>query len=185
MKSTIMAIITAITLSAAPYALADKKHSRHYDKQHFDIIDYARVIDAQPIYDTISYSEPVRECRIEERVVRHGHKSKTPVILGSIIGGAIGNELGHGRDNKKIGAVVGSILGGSIASDINREHHYNGRREVRHERVCTTVDKVSYREELVGYNVRYKYKGRVYHTTMANHPGDRIRVSVNIKPIDA
>ena len=183
MKLPIIAAITSAVFMVSPMVLADKKHSHHNDR-YYGHVDTARVLDAQPIYETVSYSEPVRECHIEQRVVRHRHKSNTPVILGSIIGGAIGSELGHGHSNKKIGAVVGSILGGSIASDIQHNHHHHGHRVVKNERVCTTIEKVSYREELVGYNVRYKYKGRVYHTTMANDPGERIRVSVNINPID-
>jgi len=181
LQSTIA--IAAISLVSTSYALADKKHSHHYNKQQF--VDYARVIDSKPLYETVSYNEPVRECRIEERIVRHRKHAKTPVVLGSIIGGAIGNELGHSKTNKKVGVVVGSILGGAIASDIHREHNKHRHSEVRHERVCHMVDQVRYQEELVGYNVRYKYKGRVYHTTMANHPGERIRIAVNIKPIDA
>jgi len=175
--------IAAITLASAPYTLADSKYSRHHDKQQ--LVEYARVIDSHPIYETVSYNEPVRECRIEQRAVRRNYHSQTPVILGSIIGGAIGNELGHGRSNKKLGAVVGSILGGSIANDLSKGHrHGHGHKQIRHERVCTTIDKIRYQEELVGYNVRYKYKGQVYHTTMANKPGHRIRIAVNINPID-
>lgn len=183
MKLQTTIAIAAISLVGTSFALADKKHPNYYNKQQF--VDHARVIDSQPIYETVSYNDPVRECRIEERLVRHPSRNKTPVILGSIIGGAIGNELGHSKTNKKVGVVVGSILGGAIASDINREHNRHRHSEVRHERVCHMVDQVRYEEELVGYNVRYKYKGRVYHTTMASHPGERIRIAVNIKPIDA
>lgn len=191
MKFTMISAIVSTLLITSPMVLADRNYSHDvdYDDYNEDYgrrnhIDYARVLDAQPIYETVSYSEPVQQCHMEQRVVSHRHRSSTPVLLGTIIGGAIGNELGHGQSNKKIGAVVGSILGGSIAGDIQHNHHRHGYRQVRNERVCTTVEKVSYREKMVGYNVRYKYKDRVYHTTMANNPGKRIRISVNINPID-
>jgi len=182
MKLPTTLALATICLMSTTYALADRKHSYHENKHSF--VDKARVIDAQPIYETISYNDPIRECRIEERIVRHSNHAKTPVILGSIIGGAIGNELGHSKSNKKVGAVVGSLLGGAIASDINRKHSQHRYSERRQERVCTLVDQVRYEETLVGYNVRYQYKGRVYHTTTANHPGKRIRIAVNIQAID-
>jgi len=183
MKLPTTLAIAALCIACSSHALADKKHAHRKHQQNF--VDQARVIDAQPIYETLSYNDPIRECHIEERIVRHSRQAKTPVILGSIIGGAIGNELGHGKSNKKVGVVVGSLLGGAIASDINQKHQQQHRHsEVRHERVCTLVDQVRYEQTLVGYNVRYRYQGRVYHTTTANHPGKRIRIAVNIQALD-
>jgi uncharacterized protein YcfJ len=147
-----------------------------------DHIDFAKVVDVQPIYETVSYNEPHRQCHYEQRVVRHNNGSKTGVILGSLIGGAIGHELGHNKSNKKVGAVAGAILGGSIAKDL--QHNKHGYHTTRNERVCTTSHEVRYKQELSGYNVAYKYRGRTFHTTMGQHPGDRIRVAVSVRPLD-
>ncbi|MCZ0945124.1 MAG: glycine zipper 2TM domain-containing protein [Gammaproteobacteria bacterium] len=46
------------------------------------------------------------------------YRSSTPTLLGAIVGGALGNELGHKKRNKQIGAVVGALLGGSIGRDL-------------------------------------------------------------------
>lgn len=35
-------------------------------------------------------------------------------------------------------------------------------------------------ERVVGYDVRYQYNGRVYHTRMDRDPGPRVRVRVNV-----
>ena len=38
-------------------------------------------------------------------------------------------------------------------------------------------------QELVGYRVKYRYKGRTFVTRTAEHPGDRIAVGVNVEPL--
>ena len=49
----------------------------------------------------------------------HGYYSATPVIAGSIIGGVVGAELGHGGPL----ALGGALLGASIGRDIAYRHH--------------------------------------------------------------
>jgi uncharacterized protein YcfJ len=36
-------------------------------------------------------------------------------------------------------------------------------------------------EELAGYDVTYEYANRTYHTRTNYHPGDRIRVRVDVR----
>ena len=141
--------------------------------------DFAKVTDVRPLYETVSYREPHRECHYEERHVK-GHRSSTPQILGALIGGAIGNELGHKKSNKRVGAVAGAILGGSIASDIGRNQRHSG--YTKTEKVCNVSHTVRQQQQLTGYNVSYKYHGRHYQTVMDNHPGKRIRVAVDVRP---
>jgi len=150
--------------------------------------DYAKVTHVEPIYETISYRKPHRECRLEKRVTHHKKKrSATPTIVGALVGGAIGNKIGHNKSNKRVGAVAGAILGGSIAHDIqsNRHHKYHDRgRHVSTERVCHTTHTTRYEKKITSYDVAYKYRGRSYNTIMDSHPGKRIRVAIDISPIN-
>lgn len=165
----------ALTLVVSPLAQAKKAKHHRYKEQY----DYAKVTHVSPRYETVRYSEPYEQCHYEERVVRH-NDSKTPMILGSIIGAAIGNELGHKKRNKQVGAVTGAILGGSIGHDIaKRKRGYH----VRDERVCKTAYEVRHREEVTGYDVEYRYRGLTYYTVMDERPGKRIRVAVSVRPV--
>ncbi|GIS19280.1 MAG: hypothetical protein CM15mP120_11960 [Pseudomonadota bacterium] len=75
----------------------------------------ADVIAVSPRYETVTYSEPREECRLERVAYSdRGHKSSTPKIVGALIGGALGNAVGAKRPNKQVGAVVGGLLGYSI-----------------------------------------------------------------------
>ena len=152
--------------------------------------NYARVTQVTPIYETYAVREPYRECHLEERTIeprkyRHRNTSTTPTIIGALIGGAIGNELGHNKSNKRVGAVAGAILGGSIANDfLKRQPRHQHRNYTTTEKVCTTHHKVRHEKQLTGYDVNYKYHGQLYSTVMNTRPGDKIRVAVDVTPID-
>lgn len=181
--------IAAITLSVAALfgissndALANSKTS------------YAKVTSVTPIYETLTVKEPYEQCRLEKTVVKQAnhhrqrqYSSATPTIIGALIGGAIGNELGHNKSNKRVGAVAGAILGGSIANDLKHRsphHHSHNTRRYVTEEVCETHYSVRHEKQLTAYDVDYAYDGQIYNTTMTNHPGKRIRVAVDVTPID-
>ncbi len=147
--------------------------------------DRARVVDVDPIYELVSDSVPVEQCR-EERVpvYRHHRANASAPILGAIIGGAIGNAVGHKKRNKQVGTVVGAMLGGAIGADVsrqNRHRDYPGER-YRYEQVCDTHYEVRQHEQLTGYRVSYVYGGTTYSTRMRRDPGEYIRVRVRVSP---
>ena len=74
------------------------------------------------MYQAVQVSRPVESCWNERIVTRHrtGAESHTPVILSTIIGGALGNAVGHGKSNRRVGTVVGAVLGHSVGRDIVR-----------------------------------------------------------------
>ncbi|MEX1032259.1 MAG: glycine zipper 2TM domain-containing protein [Cellvibrionaceae bacterium] len=171
-------LITALVLLAvSSTALADR--NRH--------VDYARVTDARPIYESYTRKVPYEECHVE--TVRYdrdsgAYRSATGTILGGVIGAAVGNKLGHKKRNKQVGAVAGAVLGASIGRDIshrNNEHHTVS--EYRDVERCTTRYRHESEQRLVGYDVSYRYHGSEYRTTMDRHPGDRIKVAVSVDPV--
>lgn len=147
--------------------------------------DYARVLSSDPIYETVSYSVPVEQCR-DETVAYHDDRgrSATGPILGAIIGGAIGNAVGHKKRNKQVGTAVGAVLGGSIGADIARRHrarHADVRYTTRE--VCSVAYEDHVEERLTGYRVTYRYAGETYTTEMDDDPGSSLRVRVRVTPV--
>jgi uncharacterized protein YcfJ len=143
--------------------------------------DQARVIKVKPIYREMRISQPETHCWDEEiHYDGNPRKSYTGVIAGGILGGVIGNQFGHdnGRD---IMTVAGTLLGASIGHDISRRQTDDFRRV---EDYCETYDSYTTREEIVGYRVKYRYQGNNYWTRTESDPGDYIRVSVNVRPIN-
>ncbi len=158
-------------------------------------IDYGRVLSTKPIYRSIKTHYPEHGCQIEHRHNRHytsqnshSHRANTAPLIGAIVGGVLGHQIGHGRA-RNIATVTGAVVGASVADTHSSVRHKKNRRDDRrHHRhnfkTCETNGPSHYSRKLVGYNVTYKYKGEIFHTQMDRHPGKRIRLSINITPLD-
>ena len=147
-------------------------------------LDQAVVISANPVYQTVEINSPTEQCWNEKvHVGNNVTRSHTPVILGTIIGAAIGNKFSKGR-GRDIATVAGAVLGGSVGRDVNmNKPHHNTRAQTRYERRCETVDRYHTQQQISGYDVSYRYKGNVYNTHTLQHPGNRMTVSVSVVPV--
>lgn len=159
-------------------------------------VDRARVISATPILERIPVSreqcwnDKVRTYE-ERRVTRTdtGAAIGPGTVLGAIVGGVAGHQVGSGRGNDAATAA-GAVIGGLVGNQIDREQgRYGPGGTTTHvERVpverdverCRTVQEV--REARVGYDVRYEYQGREFHTRLDRDPGRFLRVAVNVEP---
>ncbi|MET0378604.1 MAG: glycine zipper 2TM domain-containing protein [Spongiibacteraceae bacterium] len=171
-------------LLAVTYAIISSTTAFAYRRDRDDAVEYAPVTRVEPVYESREIVQPQEQCWTEQVPVRsNAPHSYTAPILGAIIGGALGNSLGHHDSNKKVGTVVGAALGGSIGRDIGYRNS-GGYQQVsyRDEEICRTVAHSSYREEVVGYRVSYRYHGRDYTTEMPYDPGARIPVRVDVEP---
>jgi uncharacterized protein YcfJ len=73
--------------------------------------------------------------------------------------------------------IFGGALGHEIGAARARRHGHATTVER-----CRTVDAVSWEERVVGYDVDYRYHGRIYRARMDEHPGRRVRVHVDVRP---
>ncbi|MGD8384636.1 MAG: hypothetical protein PVF89_04440 [Lysobacterales bacterium] len=171
-----------------------------YDPQpDFDALHYewARVLDAQPVYERVQIPETRRVCR-NEAVTRRvpEYRSPAPVIVGALLGGVIGSELsrghghryhggyrhgyrrGHGHGGNRAagtlaGVAIGSIIGSSVQYSAAPPRYYD---DVV--KVCGTETRYRDEDRIVGWDVTWDFHGQVYHSRMDEEPGERIRVSV-------
>jgi uncharacterized protein YcfJ len=175
-KTALATAVCGLLISATP-ALA-----YHGDDDN-DAWAYARVVSAEPIYREVRVREPRQVCEdvpVVERTTYRGHSDPGQVLVGAIIGGVIGHQFGGGRGNDAATAA-GAFIGASHAAD----RSYSGRRVVEREVIetrCETVRTARYEDRLEGYDVTYKYRGRLYHTRTASHPGRSIKVRVSVTP---
>lgn len=176
--STMLITGGLMALLATP-AMAGK--DRHGTDTYYD---YARVIKVRELTEIVQVDHPREVCWTEQvsyQVPGPAPQTYTPEIVGGIIGGAIGNQFGRGS-GRKVATVAGVLLGGSVAHDFKNRHRHRHtvnepvqRCEIRHE----------YHEEerVVGFRVKYRYQGRVYRTRMDHHPGERVKVRVQVAPV--
>ena len=182
-KLTLAPVLLGLAAVASP-ALANHRYADDYDRT-----DYAEVLSSRPIVHQVRVSEPHQECW-DERVVYREPRYYQPsisagTILGGVLGGVIGHQFGggHGRD---VATAVGAVIGASAGAQ-HDAYAYGGYREAQAERVgyeqrCRTTDNVRYEQRVDGYDVTYRYHGRVYDTRLPYDPGDRLAVDVNVRP---
>jgi len=99
-------------------------------------------------------------------------------VIGGIAGAVLGSRVGGG-DGRYLGTAVGTIAGGAAGRAI---YEASNRRDYRRSdvRVCEPSGYGSESERVDGYNVTYEYAGRQYQTRRDYHPGDTIRVRVDV-----
>lgn len=189
MRST---LIAAFALSAFASNTSAQNRSYNQGPNQGQGYDFARVIHSQPIYETVEIDDAREVCHNEQvRTPQYSQhydrpRSETASVFGAIIGGVIGNQFGHGR-GRAAATVAGVALGSAIANDSQRQDRYRGRYErsiVSTERVCSYEPRVRTERQLVGYSVRYDYKGQIGETTTRNQPGSTIRVAVAVTAIE-
>ena len=108
-------------------------------------------------------------------------------VIGGIAGAVLGSKIGDGS-GRYVGTAVGSMVGGMAGRSIYDSSQRNRQVERRGTvRVCDPVPVTSRDgyygddERLSGYDVTYEYANRTYHTRTNYHPGDRIRVRVDVR----
>ncbi len=138
-----------------------------------DFGDSAEVLSATPVYQTRIDRQPV--CR-QTLVNATPYDATGRQIFGGILGGLLGSRFGHGDGRVAagaVGALAGSVIGGQVGNDDGE----------RWETRCTPADRPS--NTLAGYDVTYRYRGHVFHTTLPYDPGSRLALDVQLTPTDA
>jgi len=156
--------------------------------------DTARVVSVDPIIELVDEPSSREVCRnvpVERYEPRYRYDDRRhrdhsgATLLGALIGGALGNTVGHG-DGRRAATIAGAVIGGSIANDESHRGRYRdvgGSYRRDYERQCSVETDYQQREQVVGYDVSYDYNGRIYHTRTESHPGDTIRVEVQVAAI--
>lgn len=185
-KSNSLSLATgALLLGAAPLAMAEYGHPSNVAGN----VEFARVLDVQPLMRTVTVQVPVRECvevpgYAAPVQARAGQGTAGATIAGGVIGGLVGNNFGggNGRDAMRIlGAVVGAAVGNDLARErqANRPASYT---QVQPVTQCTTRQVSRAEERFDGYHVTYEFNGRRYSTQTREHPGSMMPVHVSVQP---
>ena len=172
--------VLALLLTGPSLAWAGHNHARDYQ-------DTARVISATPFYRTVRVTEPSEQCwqessRGRTRAPNWLDEPTGGAVLGAVIGGVVGHQFGggHGRD---VATAGGALLGAGLGQRAEYQtapHRSPGAGDVTR---CRTVHHTYHEQRIAGYDVSYRYHGRVYHTRTDEHPGDRIPVHISVSPL--
>ena len=166
-------VTSALALSLLAAVLTQPAHGHH--KHRFYQADpyvWGRVIDVQPIIETRYVTLRDRHCPRHHRYRAH---SPTPVVVGAVLGAALGHRIGDGYGDPGVAAVAGGLLGASVGHDAARRHY-------REEPHCYVDTRMEARDDIVGYRVTYRYAGKLYRARMNRDPGDWVKLQVDVRP---
>lgn len=168
MKSRLIGLATATTLMMTAAVQAGSPTVQ------------ARVLESRPVYEDVRVPTEKEVCW-QEQVRQRDHRSHTPSLLGAVIGGAIGHQFGDGRGQDAL-TVAGALIGASAGRDI--EHRRRHRSQPYTVERCRLEQSHYYTEQLVGYDVRYEFDGRIYHTRTQRDPGRTLAIEVSHRPLE-
>lgn len=135
----------------------------------------AEVLSATPAYQAVQVARPRQEC-VQVPVDTRGN-TVVGTMVGGALGGLVGNQFGKGSGNAAmtaLGAVAGAIAG----SDVAHASVPPGATTTQ----CHTVTDYVTQRQADGYDVTYRYAGRIYHTHRDTDPGATIRVRIAVSP---
>jgi uncharacterized protein YcfJ len=191
----------------APRDARDARYDYRYDnyraadyRNHNERRDIATVVAVNERYSNPGYLR--QECWNEQtnaydpgyyrdangRLYR-GDSTANGTLLGAVIGGALGNQVGKG-DGRTAATVAGALLGGKIGHDVDARNDaygstayntnpYEYRDQSGVVRRCRTVSDGG---RFGGYDVTYRYAGQTYHALMNYRPGRTMAVMVQVRP---
>ena len=174
-------LVTALVLTAFSSYGQD-----HYSYQQSSFYDRAKVISVTPIVEQVKIALPRQKCKpryYQKQYRPHDDGDTLTTVAGAVIGGVVGNQVLKNSKYRDIGTVAGAVIGGSITSNSGHNsyqvHHSNG--GFRHHHQCR--DRYQIVDEIVAYQVKYRYQGEIFSTRMKHHPGKRIDVKVSVSPV--
>lgn len=139
-------------------------HKRDYAK--------ARVIEVTPVYEYIKVPNHDKSYRQGRKPYYRQQDFNGAPIIGSVIGGTIGHATSD-RKHKFIGTLAGAIIGGAIGHHIDKKQQIYSRSYSQHGPRSHQYKK---QRVLRGYDVIYKFKGKLYETFSRDKPRKYIRI---------
>lgn len=168
MKTLIALTLAGTTISTSMSAFAHPGWRRDNDYQR------ARVVQVVPVTRLVRVAIPRTACEsqpVRTRVIRRGDEGAA--LVGGIIGGIIGHNIGDGRRGSTVaGAIVGAAVGQSLASDRHASYETIG-----YTSHCFERTRYETRRSLIGYEVTYRFHGRLFTTRMQHRPGRFIDIN--------
>jgi uncharacterized protein YcfJ len=181
MKLKMMILPLALTLASSPL-FAGHGHGHHHMNKHLpqNVTVKARVSHVEPLYKVVRVPQQHRQCHNE---VVHGTRTRHSnggMLVGAVIGGVIGHNLGDER-HRKATTAMGTVIGAAIGHDSDRS--YQSPYRYTEQRCKVTTNYVNQKRNK-GYRVSYRYQGKGYVTHMDRRPGKFVHVKVSHRLLD-
>jgi len=135
--------------------------------------EYGTVVSSTPV--VVSTPVTQRDCSAEPGAAPSGRSgSGVGALAGAVMGAALGNALGKGT-GRAVSTGIGMIAGAALGNHAEAEA---ADRDAAQTQRCRDVTR--YEPRTVGYDVVYDYQGVRRTVRLAQLPGDRIPLEVQV-----
>jgi uncharacterized protein YcfJ len=165
-RSTLIAVVIGIAVAGGGAAVAGLGFAGRATR-------YADVLDVKAVHRTVR--TPREECAdvaVEKQRPVKDEDRIAGSALGAVIGGVLGHQVGGGN-GKTLATVAGAAAGGYAGNRVQKELQQKDTYQDTEHR-CRTVEDA--KQEVVGYDVRYKLGDTVDVVRLKERPGERIPV---------
>ena len=114
MNLRLTSLMLALALTASTEAFAGQR--------------WAPVVQVVPITEQVRVEREVCREVATTRYTRSGN-DKTGLVVGALVGGALGNQVGKG-DGRKAATVAGAVIGGVIGNEAEKDQRSRPRFEI-------------------------------------------------------
>jgi len=186
MSRSKLAIASLLLICTVPQFTFASPRDKSYSRGHPENTNQARhtgkVIFVSPVYKTMQIKVPQLVCSQNQTgysdvTFVHQH-SPDKIILGGILGGIVGHELGH-SSNRTASTLAGVAIGSTLAHNLTSVNYSASYSSNSPATTCHEMVRTVQQPELVGYQVKYRYRGHTYTTFSRNHPGTHVSIDNN------
>jgi uncharacterized protein YcfJ len=176
-------ILPLLLVLASAQLYAGHGHKQGHHKKHHgpqSAVIKARVTGVEPIVEVVEIPQQRRECWDEVVSGSTTHHSNDGMLVGAIIGGVIGHNIGNGRHRdatRAMGTVIGATIGHQNDNNYQTPYSYTEQR-------CIVSTDYLEEERILGYRVSYKFQGEHYTTRMDREPGRFVRLRISHQLLD-
>lgn len=121
------------------------------------------------------YAQAQQRCWVDREEVARSDPNLGGAVVGALIGGVLGHQVGSGRGND-LATAVGALAGGAIGSRAGRDGRPVYQQNVRRCENVPTSSRPDY------WDVTYVFRGQEHRVQMTNPPGDTITVNQRGEP---
>ncbi len=139
-------------------------------------VEYGTVVSSTPVVSNV----PVAQRQCQDEVISAPQRSTGGgALVGALIGAAVGNAFGGGS-GRAVATGIGMIAGAAIGDHAEADASPQGSTTTQR---CRNV--THYEQRTVAYDVVYDYQGVRRSVRLAQDPGDRIALDVQVVPAGA
>jgi uncharacterized protein YcfJ len=129
--------------------------------------EFGRVISSTPVIQQVAVPRTVCD---NQPVAVQQPQAGAGAAIGAIVGGVLGNQIGHGS-GRAAATLLGAVGGGMVGHNVE-----GSSAQMQNMQQCST--QTTYENRTVAYNVSYEYGGRQYNVQMPHDPGPSIPLQV-------